>query len=157
MPRKGGNAKVSREEKEKRGTVRTRDQVRLKQSVLDEYPAPIKDLGPDETRIYNLLCGHLQKVKNLYTVDVAILTAAAINIQMMMHSIEGLQNEGAVQYFENGTRNVSPEFTVFIKSNELFLKHSRQLGLDPRSRQEILAFVENTAPDDDPISALLAG
>lgn len=151
--------KKSTSEKLKEGTLRTdRIVVRSKKSSVTGYPDPFKKLLSGELVIYKRLCDHLRSADALHDADTFILTAAAINLNQMSEIIPELRQNGAVQIFENGTRNVSPEYSIFDKCNSLFLRHSKQLGLDPHSRQNMLIFLEQGEVDeDDPLAGEIPG
>lgn len=138
-------------EKLKEGTIREdRKPVRAKKSSLRGYPKPFEDLSEKETVIFKRLCDHLRDADALHDADTFLLSACAVNLGQMAQIIPELREKGPVQIFENGTRNVSPEYSIFDKCNGLFLRHSKVMGLDPRSRQDMLVFLEtgDNEPDD---------
>jgi P27 family predicted phage terminase small subunit len=151
--------KKSTTEKIKIGTVREdRLPVRSVKSSFDGYPDPLEDLEEKEMEIFRRLCDHLRSVQSLFDADTFLLTAAAMNLAQMALILPQLREKGLIQEFENGTRNVSPEYSIFQKANDLFLKHSKHLGLDPRSRQDMLVFLEQgEGDDDDPLAGEMPG
>lgn len=152
--------KKSTSERIKQGTIRP-DRIPIKTkkvSIASKYPTPFEPLEHKEEVIYRRLCDHLMDADALHDADTFILTAAAVNLKQMGDIIPELRVNGAIQTFENGTRNVSPEYSVFEKCNSLFLRHSRQLGLDPFSRQNMLIFLEQgDKDDDDPLAGEVPG
>lgn len=137
-------------EKQKQGTAR-RDRVKtLAVPDLSGFPEPTADLDAKESQVYARLCRHLSGREALFDADAAILTAAAVAIVQNSAAIEKLREAGPIQFFENGTRNVSPEFSTFEKTTALLMRLAKILGLDPRSRQDMTAFLEagEMAPDD---------
>jgi len=130
----------------------------IKKNVLSGLPAPIAELDSDEQNMYARLCNHLLSVDALYDADAAVITFAAVNINQARQAIKALKAAGPIQEFENGTRNVSPEYSVFEKCNTMFKVHSQRLGLDPKSRQDIIAFIESGADEaTDPAADALGG
>lgn len=151
--------KKSTTEKLKEGTIRSdRMPVKTKKSNLIGYPDPFQELSEKEIVIFKKLCDHLREADALFRADTFLLTSAAVNLGQMQEIIPELREKGAVQIFENGTRNVSPEYSIFDKCNGLFLRHSKVLGLDPRSRQDMLIFLEQgEQEDDDPLKNEVPG
>ena len=151
--------KKSTTEKLKEGTIRAdRIPARAKKSSLKGYPKPFQELSGTEEVIYKRLCDHLRDADGLFDADTFLLTAAAVNLGQMREIIPELRRMGPVQEFENGTRNVSPEYSIFDKCNSLFLRHSKVLGLDPRSRQDMLIFLEQGESEpDDPLEDEIPG
>lgn len=146
-------------EKIKEGTIRAdRLAFKTKKTGVSNYPEPFEPLEYKEQIIYERLCDHLINADALHDADTFVLTAAAINLNQMAAIIPELRQNGAVQVFENGTRNVSPEYSIFDKCNGLFLRHSKHLGLDPFSRQNMLIFLEQGDKDnDDPLAGEVPG
>lgn len=151
--------KKSTSEKLKEGTIRAdRMPVKTKKSSLSGYPEPFQELSEKETVIFKKLCDHLRDADALFSADTFLLTSTAVNLGQMQEIIPELREKGAVQTFENGTRNVSPEYSIFDKCNGLFLRHSKVLGLDPRSRQDMLIFLEQGENEpDDPLADEIPG
>jgi len=148
-------------EKKKQGTrnaTRERTRKAPRRVSLTGLPAPLEDLNNDERKIYARLCNHLLGADALHDVDAYLITAAAVNLNQMRIAIAQLREQGPIQEFDNGTRNVSPEYSIFEKCNNMLRQHSRLLGLDPRSRQDLLIFLESgEGQDDDPAGEGIGG
>ena len=137
-------------EKVKTGTIRADRVKKLAAPDMTGLPEPTADLSADEMKMYTRLCKHLQSRDVLFDADAAILTAAAVAIVQNRKAIQALHDAGPIQYFDNGTRNVSPEYSTFEKTTSLIARLSKSLGLDPKSRQDMTAFLDSgeAAPDD---------
>ncbi len=149
--------KKSNAEKAKQGTLQKVRQKEMRPSGLDSgYPIPSAELSGLGLEIYNRICKHLDDVDALYDADTFIITQTAVNLAQMRTIIKDMNEQGLIQYFDNGTRNVSPEFSIFEKCSNLFRQHSRMLGLDPYSRLSMEYFINNgEGASDDPADEFL--
>lgn len=148
--------KKTESEKIREGTLRQARNKAPARAVRTGYPEPTAELTAQGLKVYNALCRHLDSREILFEADAALLTATAVTVEKLSEAINDLNVQGTVQVFDNGTRNVSPELSVFEKLTALLMRESRLLGLDPRARQDLLAFLDDgeQAPDD-PMRELL--
>lgn len=150
-----GRRKVSEAEKKKRGTTDTRRTKTPVVKVLENYPQPTSELSEPETEIYNRICKHLMENGALYDADCFIVTHCAKNLGLADWAWKEMLKQGAIQTFQNGARQVSPEWAVYKNAVELFMKQSRLLALDPKSRLDHNYFLDNEEEDDDEIGSLM--
>lgn len=145
--------KKSETEKKKQGTARADRVKAVKARIPKGWPAPDIDMNKTEQQAYAGLCRHLEEVGTLYEVDKHILTIAAVNIGQGVLAMQKLREMGPIQEFENGTRNVSPEYSIFEKCAAMHMRYSRLLGLDPDSRLRMDYFLNEAKEEEkDPIA-----
>ena len=143
-------------EKKKQGTARADRAKTVKRTTPDHWPAPDIDLNETEQAAYSGLCRHLEEAGALFDVDRHLMTLAAVNIAQGVIAMGQLREQGPIQEFENGTRNVSPEYSIFEKCMAAHIRYSRLLGLDPRSRSDLDYFMQEQEEDKvDPIAEAL--
>lgn len=142
------NRRKSIAEKKKRNTLEKGKIQKIRNTGISHYPEPLQELDESERIIYNRLCDHLIGTNSLYDADAFVLTMTAVNLDQIRQIIPELRKKKSIQEFKNGTRNVSPEYSIFEKCNALFLRHSKVLGLDLRSRQELLMFLDQGEDKD---------
>lgn len=53
-------------------------------------------------------------------------------------AVEQIEEKGRLQEFANGTKNVSPEWSVKTKASDMILKYSKELGLSPAVRKALV-------------------
>lgn len=151
MPRR-----TSAKDKEKKGTARADRQVKPKIVMSSEYPSPVIPLSDSGIDFYNRICKHLHENGALLDADAFVITYAAQAADLAATHWVMMQAEGTIQVFQNGARQVSPEWAVYRNAVADFMKHSRALGLDPRSRSDLKYFLENGESDsDDPMDGIL--
>lgn len=147
--------KKSNDEKKQQGTLKKSRSKRIKAHIAENWPKPDIDLSDEEQVIYASLCRHLEAAESLFDADAHLLTQVAVNISMGVTAMKKLRDAGPIQYFDNGTRNVSPEWSIFEKACNLFRQHSKMLGLDPRSRLDMEYFLNATEEEVDPAAKFL--
>lgn len=54
-------------------------------------------------------------------------------------AVSEIESKGRLQEFANGTKNVSPEWSVKTKSSDMILKYAKELGLSPAVRKALVA------------------
>lgn len=151
MPRR-----TSTQDKRKKGTTRSERQATPKIVVLEQYPAPVCALSDEAVNYYNLICKHLEEHGALLDADAFTITYAAQSASLANEYWVKMVQMGCIQEFQNGARQVSPEWAVYRNAVQDFIKHSKNLGLDPRSRQDMQYFLENGESDsDDPMDEIL--
>lgn len=146
MPRK-----KTETEKKKAGTARADRRKKAKVHVLQDWPQPDIEMNETEQMAYAGLCRHLEEAGTLFDVDRHLMTLAAVNIAQGVIAMNALRERGPIQEFDNGTRNVSPEYSIFEKCMAAHIRYSRLLGLDPRSRADLEYFLEKETKEVDPI------
>lgn len=148
-------ARKSTAEKQKRGTSRGVREKAIKKESYRGYPDPGVELTEPQQLVYRRVCDHLRTAGILLDIDCYVVGSMAISIDTRNKAIQLMNKVGIIQEFENGTRNLSPEFSAFQKANTEIRMLSKQLGLDPKSRQDMIAFIEQGEQDDDDPLAMI--
>ena len=119
-------------------------------------PEPYIKLDAWERKTYNRICGWLSDKGHLEDVDNFIICNAVKSLSLAKNALIEMSepDKGAVQTFENGTRQVSPEWAVWKNSIKDFETCARHLGLSPKIRQD-MDFEMPTVKNVDPIMALM--
>ena len=127
---------------------------------LPTPPPPQKYLPKVAHKYYDGIMAHLVSTKQLRNVD-SFMVSMAANWIYIYEKHAALVNKyscsGAIQKFKNGTKNVSPEWSVMVKADEKIQQYSRKFGMDLRSRETLLAFQVKKSSKPDPMGALLGG
>ena len=147
--------KLSKTEKQKRGTNRAVRDKKINVKDISQHPHPGVDLTLSQSTIYNRICDHLKEHGALMDIDCYIVGCMAVAIDVRNEAIRLMNAEGLIQEFENGTRNLSPEFSAFQKANNEIRQLSKCLGMDARSRLTMDYFMEKKEEPVDPIAELL--
>lgn len=147
--------RISQEKKTQKGTSRGVRNKSVKRQDVVGYPDPGVEITESQMKIYQRICDHLQAYSALVDVDCYIIASMSVAIDTRNEAIKLMVAEGLIQEFENGTRNISPEFSIFKKANEEIRQLSKFLGMDPRSRSSIPSFLDAPTGKEDPIETLL--
>lgn len=139
-------------EKRKRGTARPVRMKSVRKSEYKGYPDPGVKLSLEQGKIYKRICDHLKSAGILLDTDCYVIGSMAVSIDARNTAIKLMSQTGMIQEYSNGARNLSPEFSIFQKANTEIRQLSKQLGLDPRSRQDITAFLNQEEEEVDPIA-----
>lgn len=150
-----GRTRKSNSKKELQGTGRSDRQRTPKLSVLDGYPEPSAKLNKDEQEIYNALCKHLDENGALMEADAFLCTMFAQSMHKYLQAAYKCRGNGTIQVYKNGTRQVSPEYTVFKDERANLLKMGKLLGLDPKARLELEYFQDRPQKAKDEFAELM--
>jgi phage terminase small subunit len=119
---------------------------------LRDIPEP-QSFVVDGARIFYLqICEHLIENNMIKEIDSMILSSFAMT--MMMHSKMALLiGDGnlhhLIQTYDSGAKQVTPEFTIFMKTSDKLDKFYAQLGIGPKNRESIEAFVSKGVEDEE--------
>lgn len=152
--------------KEKRiqGTARKDREKKTKVVSISELPDPATWLHKEAHEIYFEICRHLKKVKALHMIDGHVVSMAAnalyqygkMAIVVNRPSRKGRAG-GPIQVFKSGARQISPELSAMKEFAKQYAEFSKVLGLDPKSREALLAFTEEEDEEKDPMDELVNG
>jgi len=113
---------------------------------------PYKKLSVQEQRYFNILVHDLEYCGLLSEADSVLVTRTAKSLSLLDEADKDLKNN-QIQEYPNGTRQVSPELTVYkthLAHVEGFLK---QLGLTPAVRDKMRN--EQSEEVSDPFDIIL--
>jgi len=144
-------------DRKKKGTYRASEDKQIKRNPYEGYPDPGIELSDDQITLFHRICDHLKDKDILFDIDTFHIVSYAIAVDSRNKAVQMINKLGLIQEFDNGTRNISPEFSIFKKANEEMRQLSKMLGADPRSRQDLVAFLEQGEPEHDPLDALMPG
>lgn len=152
---KMGRSRKDSDDRKKKGTYRATEDKKMQKNNYKGYPDPGIELSDEQMILYRRICDHLKAKQALYDVDTFMIASYAVAVDTRNKAVEMMNKLGLIQEFDNGTRNISPEFSIFKKANEEMRQLSKMLGGDPRSRQDLVIFIEEGEPDHDPLADLM--
>lgn len=121
------------------------------------FPDPPDDLKPGARACYYRIAEHIAEAKALFPIDSLIIAQAAYWLDLMKRTLDQ-HGEDFISVYPNGTKQVSPYFTIIDKAEAHATKYFRLLGIGPKARQELLAFNAGKAPGaGDPFDEFLKG
>lgn len=91
---------------------------------------------------------------NLDPKDVIELQNAATCLFFIDQAEEKIKEHGAIQKFTNGTRNISPEFTMWKNAVTMMEKYTKHFGLSPKARADLGTVPKNPEKPVDPLKGL---
>jgi P27 family predicted phage terminase small subunit len=94
------------------------------------------DLSLIEQRFFTQLCDHLKEIGLFSEADNVIITRAAKVMALLEQADKDLK-KGQIQDFPNGTRQVSPEHTVYKNHLSTLVSLLKDLGLTPAARNRM--------------------
>lgn len=113
------------------------------------------DLTDQEQNTVELVKRHLESADASYNVDIIAINMLARLLTVIQHAANNiLRNDGVVVY-PNGTQQISPEWTMFKQSLELYNDMSDRFGLDPKARLKLEYFNRADKKEEDPIMKLI--
>jgi P27 family predicted phage terminase small subunit len=139
--------------KELQGTLKT---ARVKN--VTSQPIENKNLlGLSETEeeIVQLMKSHLEEADASQKVDIMTINLTARLLTVLNKAAENVLANNGVMTFPNGTKQVSPEWSIFKQGMEMYNDMSDRLGLDPKSRLKLEYFSRLDKKDEDPIMKLI--
>lgn len=149
--------KIGGAERKKRGTFRADKDKQLQKSQYEGYPNPGIELTDEQMVLFRRICDHLKEKDILLDIDTFHIVSYAIAVDSRNKAVQMMNKLGLIQEFDNGTRNISPEFSIFKKANEEMRQLSKMIGGDPKSRQDMVAFLDEGEPEHDPLDNLMPG
>lgn len=105
--------------------------------------------------MYYAICKHLRDAKALHPIDSVFVSAAAHSAFLVGVYSKQVATEGAVQVFDTGATNVTGAYAVLKNERADFFRYAKELGLTPKSREQILAFSGAYNEDEDPVQSLI--
>lgn len=121
-----------------------------------KYPPPYTKLNAEELKIYTRIWERVSDIIGTDDVDNFIITMAAQKLHLAASAMDKIKKDEKglpVQEFENGTRQVSPFYTIYKAQTMEAAQLLEKAGLTPKARKEHIKEVEETAPD--PMAILL--
>jgi P27 family predicted phage terminase small subunit len=139
--------------KELQGTLkRGRIKKMTAQAIIAHNPF---DLTDDEQNTVELVKKHLESADASYNVDIIAINMLARLLTVIQHAANNiLKNDGVVVY-PNGVQQISPEWTMFKQSVEIYNDMSDRFGLDPKARLKLEYFNRADKKEEDPIMKLI--
>lgn len=144
------------QEKDLNGTYRPDKEVGPVGNT-NEFPDPQPHLNRRAQEIYFKVCEHLAEHNNFTKIDSVMVSELAytyekyqrIVLEMDRRDEEGEPGEfdGTIKTHPTGARQVSDLWIVANKQIEMFMKIAAQLGMSPKSRAQIAAFVKGLDND----------
>jgi P27 family predicted phage terminase small subunit len=108
-----------------------------------------------EQNTLELVKSHLESADASYNVDIIAINMLARLLTVIQHAANNiLKNDGVVVY-PNGTQQISPEWTMFKQSVEIYNDMSDRFGLDPKARLKLEYFNRADKKEEDPIMKLI--
>lgn len=121
-----------------------------------DYPAPPVTLTADELPFYRAICKHLALHSAILPIDAFTIAQAAQVAHLNQWAYSEMRKTGAVQQFETGSRQISPEFTVWKATREAWAALAKELGLTVKARVLMPdIFAQEPEDEPDPIADLL--
>jgi P27 family predicted phage terminase small subunit len=121
-------------------------------------PSRVKRITPQEIIAHNtveLVKKHLESADASYNVDIIAINMLARLLTVIQHAANNiLKNDGVVVY-PNGVQQISPEWTMFKQSVEIYNDMSDRFGLDPKARLKLEYFNRADKKEEDPIMKLI--
>jgi P27 family predicted phage terminase small subunit len=107
---------------------------------------PIVSLDNDGEQMFDMVLSYLNDTGLLESVDVVTITMLAKNLSMFIMLSREIQTlDDIVQYYENGSSNVSGKMTALSKVQGEVQKLSAKLGLSPMDRARMMGAAVNAA------------
>lgn len=113
------------------------------------------NLSEEEQNVVELVKMHLESADASYNVDIISINMLARLLTVVQQSAKNLLNTGGVVICANGVQQISPEWTMFKQSIELYNDMSDRFGLDPKARLKLEYFNRVDKKEDDPIMKLI--
>lgn len=109
-------------------------------SKTPTIPKSPLELAPHEAAMYKTICRHLAESKAFQKIDAYFVAITARSWARCQRFEEQLDQEGAVQVFDNGSTNVSGYYTALQRERDFFKQACQILGMNAAGREKILAF-----------------
>jgi P27 family predicted phage terminase small subunit len=94
------------------------------------------DLSLQEKRFFNQLCDHLKEIGLFSEADNVIISRTA-KVMALLEEADKDIKKGQIQDFPNGTRQISPEHTVYKNHLATLIGLLKDLGLTPSARNKM--------------------
>lgn len=106
----------------------------------------ISFLTPEGVIFYKNIVSHCKKygIEEVDHMEMSML-ANAFALYIKYATICN-QDGGAIQSFETGYQQVSPEYNIMKQQYDLIMKHSHKFGLTPADREKIFSSVKSSEP-----------
>jgi phage terminase small subunit len=106
------------------------------------------ELTNEEQNTVELVKRHLESADASYNVDIIAINMLARLLTVIQHAANNiLKNDGVQQ--------ISPEWTMFKQSVEIYNDMSDRFGLDPKARLKLEYFNRADKKEEDPIMKLI--
>ena len=139
--------------KELQGTLKKGRIKQIKhQTIIDKNPINLSD---EEQNIVEIVKKHLESADASYNVDIISINMLARLLTVVQQAANNLLKTGGVVIHANGLQQISPEWTMFKQSIELYNDMSDRFGLDPKARLKLEYFNRVDKKEEDPIMKLI--
>jgi len=139
--------------KELQGTLKRGRIKQFKhQTIIDKNPINLSD---EEQNIVEIVKKHLESADASYNVDIISINMLARLLTVVQQAANNLLKTGGVVIHANGLQQISPEWTMFKQSIELYNDMSDRFGLDPKARLKLEYFNRVDKKEEDPIMKLI--
>ena len=139
--------------KELQGTLKRGRIKQFKhQTIIDKNPINLSD---EEQNIVEIVKKHLESADASYNVDIISINMLARLLTVVQQAANNLLKTGGVVIHANGLQQISPEWTMFKQSIELYNDMSDRFGLDPKARLKLEYFDRVDKKVEDPIVKLI--
>lgn len=117
---------------------------------------PVLKLSSEEKKMFDRIVNWLESNKELEAVDAYMISLCARSWGHIEKAVAMLEekNGAMIQVLKNGTRQVAPEYSNWIRATDEFMKYIKHLGLSPLSRKALLKDINGGKSDDDPFADL---
>jgi hypothetical protein len=125
-----------------------------------KFPPPYTKLTRTERTIYDRIWKRVSEYIGIDDIDNFVITNAAQQLNMAAEALQRIKedNDGLpYQTFENGTRQVSPDYTIFKTMTGEAQKSLERSGCLPKGRKELGVFDDIEDDVTDPIMKFITG
>lgn len=125
-------------------------------SKLDKAPPPQKYLSTDARKIYRAICKHLLENNSLCEIDSYYVSMAALSFCDFAKFAKEASENGYIQTYESGATNISTEYVIMRNERQAIETFCKNLGLNAKAREALIAFSKEPEQNNDVFSQLLA-
>ena len=120
--------------------------------VCPKAPAHLDDIASE---FFNRHSSLLADMRVMTASDIEMLEMAATSYSMWRAGLKMIEQSGGIGEYliDASTTQQIPLVNSTFRAQELYLKHSQRLGLDPVSRSSVIA--QDTGEADDPVAGML--
>jgi P27 family predicted phage terminase small subunit len=147
--------KKTTNQKQLTGTHRPDKTPAAAKPKTNRIPPAQKFLDKDARKIYRQICQHLLDNSALSKIDSFYISMAAQSFaDYSKFAIQARQN-GYIQKYESGATNISTEYVIMQKERDAIERYCKNLGLNTKARDGLLAFAAEVENNQDPFTLLM--
>lgn len=123
-----------------------------------KYPPPFMPLNRSQRKYYDRIWSFVSENIGLEDVDNFVITLAAQHLNMAAEALKRIDKDAngkPLQTFENGTRQVSPDYTIYKSMSDQAMKMLEKSGVLPKARKDLGLLDEEAPQKEDTVAALL--